>query len=329
MSKKCIGCGVQLQTKNNKLPGFVKNLDQDFCERCFRINHYGDYQVVKKDNKEYLEILKFISKTDSLVLFVVDLFNLSKEVFEMGKKISNPTCVILTKRDLFANDIYDKKFTDAAKCLVDNQLDTVLISSKNNKGYDDLLNAINKYKNGKRVYVIGLTNAGKSTMINQFIKHYSVNSSSITTSNLPSTTLDMLEIKCSEDLIFVDTPGILDNSITNFVDTKTLKNITPKNVIKPITYQIKVPQSILVDNLVRIDIEDFNSITLFFSNNLNVTRFYKEHNRLNELECRNISVNDDSDILISGLGFVKFKKKCNVKIWTLKDVEVSVRKALI
>ena len=43
---KCSGCGVLLQDKNSDELGFVKDLNQDLCERCFRIKHYNDYKKV-------------------------------------------------------------------------------------------------------------------------------------------------------------------------------------------------------------------------------------------------------------------------------------------
>ena len=40
--KKCLGCGAILQDQDAKAKGYVKKLDQDYCQRCFRLNHYND-----------------------------------------------------------------------------------------------------------------------------------------------------------------------------------------------------------------------------------------------------------------------------------------------
>ena len=58
---KCRGCGVSLQNKNVNELGFVKNIDDELCERCFRIKHYNDYKRVIKDNDYVLNILKKLS----------------------------------------------------------------------------------------------------------------------------------------------------------------------------------------------------------------------------------------------------------------------------
>lgn len=329
MTRKCSGCGVLLQTESPEILGYTKNIDGKLCERCFRIKHYGDYQVVEKDNEAYLNILKQVEQTNDLVLYVIDLFNINKEVYELAKMIKNPCLLALTKRDLFASDIYDQKFIDAVNDLPIDVVDTVIVSSKNNRGFDELYSKIINYKKTNHVYVIGLTNAGKSTMLNQLIKHYSNNESEITTSMLPSTTLDMVKIKLDDNITFIDTPGILDHSIASVVKVNELKKIVPKKVIRPITYQIKIPQTIMIENLLRIDLFEKNNVTLFFSNQLSMKRYYKPVSFLETLEKHELDVPNNSDIVISGLGFIKCSRSCRIIIYTLKNVEVSIRKALI
>ncbi len=329
MIKRCTGCGAVLQQDDKEHIGYTKDLSLDQCERCFRIAHYGDYQVVTKDNADYLNILKTIQQTKDLVIFVVDLFNLNQEVYALAKQIHNPCLLVLTKRDLFASDIHDEKFTSYLANLPLNIIDQVLISSKNNTGYDELYEKIQRHQRSNHVYVVGLTNAGKSTMINQLFHHYSKRDCEITTSNLPSTTIDMLPLPFSETLTIIDTPGILDHSITGVIDANLLKRITPKKTIRPITYQIKVKQSIIIDKLLRIDVTPVNSVTCYFANNLPFNRYYKEIDQLSTLQKHILEVPANSDVLIAGLGFIKIVKASRIVVYTLPNVEVSVRKALI
>ena len=44
MTKKCIGCGIELQTEDIKSEGYVDNIDKDVCERCFKLKNYGQYK---------------------------------------------------------------------------------------------------------------------------------------------------------------------------------------------------------------------------------------------------------------------------------------------
>lgn len=329
MTKKCSGCGAILQTSNGKEIGYVRDSNQELCERCFRIRHYGEYQTVEKDNQAYLEILKEISKTGDLVILVVDLFNINQEVRSLAAQITNPCLLVLTKRDLFPKDIYNQKFITYTQEFAPHIVDQVIISSQNNFQFDSLYDKIKKYQQSQTVYVVGLTNAGKSTMLNKLIQNYSDLTREITTSMLPSTTIQTIAIPFSSDLTLVDTPGILDHSIANVVTPSVLKRITPKKMIRPITYQIKVDQSIVIDELVRIDVKAKNDITLFFSSNLKIERYYKNHDRFIHYQRYDLKVPRNHDIIIAGLGFIKVVKPTIITLYTLENVEVSIRPSLI
>ena len=267
---KCYGCGIELQNVDSSKEGYIRDLNKDLCERCFKIKNYNDYKPVTKDNNEYLKILKEINKTNDLVLLVVDVFNISDEIKDIVKLISNDKLLVFTKRDLLPSDMYEEKIL---KYLDFNFIDRIIVSSKKNYHLDLLMNKINKYKHSKDVYVVGLTNAGKSTLINKIIYNYTDILKEITTSNLPSTTLNTIKIDIDSNLCLIDTPGILDNgNIINYIDSETIKKVIPNKEIKPIIYQIKVNQSFIVDEICRIDVQPNNDIVFYFSNNLNIDR---------------------------------------------------------
>jgi len=207
---KCEGCGVKLQDINKTALGYSTDISKSLCERCFRIRNYNEYKTVVKDNKDYINIIKEINNTDDLVILVVDLFNISSNLEEISKYINNNILLVLTKRDILPKSCYDEKFKEYFNRFDLNILDTVIISSIKNYNLDELFNKINQYKTSNRVYVVGFTNSGKSTMINKIIYNYSDNNTVITTSNLPSTTIDSIEVKVSDNLILIDTPGLLD-----------------------------------------------------------------------------------------------------------------------
>jgi len=324
---KCLGCGTILQHDNPNLEGFVSKEGMDYCERCFRIKNYGDYKSIVKDNNTFINILKDINKTNSLVLLVVDIFNLPENFDIIVNNINNPILLVLTKRDLLPKSIYDDRLLEYMDNYNLNLLDKIIVSSSNNYQMDELINKIKTYKTDNNVYVVGYTNAGKSSLINKLIYNYSNNLPTITTSMLPSTTLNNIEIQFDDNLTLIDTPGILEeNSIDNFIDIKTLKMITPKSTIKPITYQIKSKQFIVIDNLVKLGLKD-NNITIFGSNTLKIDRYFKDKEL--ELEKKQIEVDSNTDLVISGLGFIKFTKKEIIEISVLKGVKVYTRKSFI
>ena len=322
---KCQGCGVNLQNTNRENLGYVNDLSKSLCERCFRIRNYNEYSMVSKSNDDYINILKNISNSKDLVILVVDLFNTNNRLEEIFKYLNNNVLLVLTKRDILPKSCYDNKLIEHFKYSV---IDTVIISSLKNYNMDLLYSKINKYKRSNNVYVVGFTNSGKSTLINKLIYNYSDINTYITTSNLPNTTIDSIEIKLNEELTLIDTPGLVNSGdIINYIDANLIKKVIPNKEIKPITYQVKSLETIYVDNLVRIVLSN-NNITMYVSNGLDIKRAYKEDID-NSLECHIIDVKPDNDIVIEGLGFVKFTKSEQVRIYTLKGVNVYKRNSLI
>ena len=324
---KCRGCGALIQTIDKSMEGYSVKEDSLYCERCFRIKNYGDYKQVIKDNNEFLNILSKINATNDLVILVVDLFSISKKVLEITKYLSNDILLVLTKRDLLPLSLHDEKLLSYKDKIGIKSIDEVIISSNKNYNMDILIEKINKYKKSKNVYVVGYTNAGKSTLINKLIYNYSDLDSDITTSILPSTTLSTIDIKLDDELTLIDTPGILDSgNIFNFLNGRELKYITPNKEIKPVTYQIKDTQYIMIDKYAKV-VTSNNNLTFFFANNLKIDRFYKD--RKTSFIKHTLSVDDNQDIVISGLGFIKVTKKGIIDIYTMDEVEVYTRDSLI
>lgn len=330
MSKKCTGCGALFQSSNIDLEGYIaeENYEKSsICERCFRINNYGEYKAVVKDNSTFIDILKGIPKND-LVVLVLDLFNLPSNLDLIKDNISNNILLVLTKRDVLPKVIYEERLLDYVDNYNLNTIDRIVVSSLKNYNFDDLMFKINTIKTSDRVYVIGFTNAGKSTLINKLIYNYDGTKPIITTSMLSSTTLNSIEIKLSEKLTLIDTPGLLEEgSIEGVVSFKMLKNITPKREIKPITYQVKSKQFIIVEDFLKIELAN-NNITMFLSNTLKIDRYYKDRS-VENLVNHNIFIDRNEDLVISGLGFIKFTKKENIIVSLPVGVKVYTRKSLV
>ena len=327
---KCIGCGATLQDKYTEQVGYTKSLDNKLCERCFRINNYNDYKLINKDSSSFIDILKNINKTNDLVILVIDLFNISKNISEIKKYINNDVLLVLTKRDIIPKSCYDEKIKEYFNDFNLNIKEKIIISTLKNYNLDLLYEKINQYKKSKNVYVIGFTNAGKSTLINKIIYNYSSNKCNITTSNLPTTTIDTINIKVNDELTIIDTPGLIDDGdIINYIDIKDLNKIIPKKEIKPINYQIKVLATILIDNFAKLSFIEKNNITIYASNNLNIKRLYKSNNTLENLKKYILNVDEDTDIVIQGLCFINVKYKSSITIYTKENVSVYTRKHLI
>ena len=326
MIKKCIGCGSILQDQDPNQIGFVSSLEKDLCERCFKIRHYNQYQTVEKTNQDYIPILKQIASTNDLVLLVVDLWNMSPKLDEILSYFHDHVLLVMTKRDLLPKGLYEQRLLDYMND--DSFVDKIMISSQKNYQFDLLLEKIKQYQTSQRVYIVGLTNAGKSTMLNQMIKNYTQLNTTITTSMQSSTTLGMIEIPIDDTLTLIDTPGILDEgNLLNVVPPKMLKKIVPKKEIKPISYQIKGTQSILIEDLCSFIIQD-NNIVFYVSNILKIERFYKQK-EISSFVSHTFTLDGKQDVVIPGLGFVKVMKPGKVTVFLPKEVSVYIRKSFI
>ena len=332
--KRCQGCGILLQDENVLQEGYTTNLENDICQRCFRMKNYGEYQMITKSNDEYLDILKGVGETKDLVLYITDLLNLEKNIEQIRNIISNKMILVLNKKDVLPKSVKETKLIDYLASKDIHFEEVIVISVNKNYNIDYLLKKIKFHQTSKNVYVVGHTNAGKSSLINKLIKNYSDKNQELTMSPLPSTTLNTLTIEINDYLTLIDTPGLVDSgSILNYVNEGMVKKISAKKEIKPRTYQLRKNQSIIIEDLVRIDYVsgEKNSFTLFVSNDLKVKRLLNLFNN-DELKNQNkitYEMKYDEDLVINGLGFVKIVNKGTIDVYINKDVETFTRRSLI
>lgn len=333
MNKKCVGCGSLLQSKYPDKDGYINEElinDAKYCKRCFKIKNYGEYTVIT-EKIEFDKIIKDINNTESLVVFLVDILNINQDAIKFLKKFKNEKLIVITKRDVIPKSVKDNKIINYFNENFYRTDNIICVSSYKNKNIDEFLNKIRSL-NYKKVYIVGLTNSGKSTFINAILKSIG-KEPIITTSALPNTTINYIEIKINEDITIIDTPGfVLENSIYNYISFNEVKKITPTKELKVKTYQIKPEETIFVDGLFRIDYlsKHKNSFSFYMNNNLNFNRMkIKTRDTLKALPKKNLHLNPNEDIVINGLGFIKVIKECDVVIYTLDESLISTRKSMI
>ncbi len=114
----------------------------------------------------------------------------------------------------------------------------------------ELLEKIEEYRDGRDVYIVGVTNVGKSTLINQIIKNTAGVQDVITTSQFPGTTLDKIEIPLDDGHFLIDTPGIIHrHQMAHYLGKKDLRIIAPLKEIKPKVYQLNEGQTLFLGGL--------------------------------------------------------------------------------
>lgn len=320
---KCVGCGSILQDTNKNKDGYVLDINDKLCQRCFRIRYYNEYKNTIRDNNDYLKILDSINN-DDLVVYVTSLLDIRLDYIDSFKNV----IVVLTKRDILPKSVKDEKLIKYIKSRY-NPLEVIVVSSVKNYNIDYLFDTLRQYKKNN-IYVVGTTNGGKSTLINKLIKNYSDNDVVITSSMYPSTTLDKIEINIL-GLNIIDTPGLINKgSIVNYIDNNLLKKITIKKEIKPKTYQLNGKGSILIEDLIRLDYDTKGtSMTIYVNNLVNIRFLGKDNNKLLDGKCNKFSLDNNKDIVISDLCFIKFTKNVNLNIYSNYDVLIYERDNLI
>ncbi|MBO8164161.1 MAG: ribosome biogenesis GTPase YqeH [Brevibacillus sp.] len=367
VEKNCAGCGVRLQSEDKTQPGYVppSALAREviICQRCFRIKHYNEVAPVSMDDDDFLRILNSIGAADSLVVKVVDIFDFQGSWLRGLPRFvgGSPILLVGNKVDLLPRNINLNRVRNwlqhEAKERGLRPVDVMLVSAQKGVGIDELLIRIGELRRGRNVYVVGVTNVGKSTLINRIIHDYGSADVEITTSPFPGTTLDTIEIPLEDGCSLVDTPGIINrDQIGHMVSPEDLRLITPRERINPRVYQLNDKQTLFLGGLARVDFVRGNRqpFVVYVSNRLPIHRTKLE--RADELLANHhgellapprretihllppftrhglkIEPGRERDVVISGLGWISLtgKEAAYLEVHVPKGVSVGVRHALI
>ncbi len=363
----CIGCGAAIQTTDKEQAGFTpssaleKGLEtgQVYCQRCFRLRHYNEISDVNISDDDFIKLLHEVGESDALVVNVIDIFDFNGSVIPgLSRFVSgNDVLLVGNKKDILPKSVKDGKvtqwLTERAHEVGLRPVDVVLTSAQNKQAIKELMDKIESHRKGRDVYVVGVTNVGKSTLINAIIQEITGDKDIITTSRFPGTTLDKIEIPLDDGSYLFDTPGIIHrHQMAHYLTAKNLKYISPKKEIKPKTYQLNPEQTLFLAGLGRFDFisGERQGFTAFFENTLDLHRtklagadeFYQKHAGtllvppssqeladFPKLVRHEFSIKEKTDIVFSGLGWIRVNEKAKIAAWAPKGVDVVIRKAII
>lgn len=301
MNKRCIGCGAVLQDTDKKALGYTPKLNNKYCMRCFRLTNYNDLTVsdVAKDNNKIIDI---VNKSGIYSFFLIDSLTINKEIIDIYSKIATKKCILLTKVDLLPRNINLNNYVNNIKYVYKIKEEIYPLSVKSKLNINKIVRIMDE-KNIKKAYVLGCTNAGKSTMINMLL-----NNNTITTSRMPNTTIDFININL-EDKIITDTPGFMVEASPFITDNNYIKKNDYKESLKPLTYQTKDNTNLIIEERFVLGSFGFNSVTTYFNNNIVVKKSYKDIT-----DYTSFNILDNTDIVIKNLGFINIKKKASIKV---------------
>lgn len=361
----CQGCGAHIQTSNPDDAGYTpkSSLEKEnvLCQRCFRLKHYNEVQDVSITDDDFLQMVSSIRNTDGLVVHVIDIFDVDGSLIKSLPRIigDNPIVLVGNKVDLLPKSTNKRRLTQWLRSQAKEAgvivRDVFLISSTQGHGIKELTSRLENYRADRDIYIVGMTNVGKSTFINRLIKGTSGKNDVITTSYFPGTTLGFIEIPLDDKTSVIDTPGIVNKQqMVHYVSDKDLKLITPNKEIKPRVYQLDSAQTLFFGGLARLDFikGDRASFVCYFSNQLpihrtkleNADELYENHigdllsppnaktlENLPRLSKSTHRITEDkTDIVFPGLGWVSIAGNgVSVIAHSPKDVAISVRKSVL
>lgn len=135
-----------------------------------------------------MNLLTQIQDANALIVYVVDIFDFNGSVIPGLHRFvgDNPILLVGNKEDLLPRSLKRSKLRDWLRQRANEAglrpIDVTLLSAKTNQSVDGLLQLIDKYRGDRDVYVVGVTNVGKSTLINQIIRQNTGVKDLITTS---------------------------------------------------------------------------------------------------------------------------------------------------
>lgn len=364
---QCIGCGSLIQTNDPHQMGYLppsaleKGIERGhfYCQRCFRLRHYNELQELAVSDEIFIEKLSHIADDQAYVLHLVDIFDMEGSLIQgLGRLIGQQAfSVVVNKMDLLPSSVKPQRIKRwVANFLKKHDLypqEIFLVSAKRRDTMESLITFIKAKIHRNNIYMVGVTNVGKSTLINQIIHTFGADPQVITTSNFPGTTLDFIELPLTEHHSLYDTPGIVRSSqMIHYLVRKEFGYILPTKMLKPLIYQLNPGQTLFLGGLGRIDYLQGPrmSLTLYVAADLPIHRtksvkaeaFYHTHlggmlyppqkeraAQFPPLVRRDLHLQPDQDIAISGLGWFTVNESIDLSIWLPKGIQYARRDAII
>lgn len=363
---RCAGCGSVIQTTNPDGKGYIdkevlaRRHHDFYCERCFNLIHYNRLIPIKADALKIKEYIDVIAASRSLVVNVVDVFDLAGSFLpEINQYFpDNPILFLANKADLFLKSVKINRITAYLQDFLAEKKMTVtkihVVSAQSGKNMRMLLNTIRELKNNNNVYFFGMTNVGKSSLINGLSQITKGQKGRITVSNITATTLDFIKVNLPDKTVLIDTPGIINpNQVIYNLNYEHQRLLTPKKYIRPLIYQLMPGQALFIGGfgILEFTAGIASSFVIYVPAEIiihrtkieNAIKFYREHcddilkipnpeerEKLGSLVTVATDFGPDKiDITFSGLGFVTLVGTGRVNVTYYEKIKVGFRKAII
>lgn len=365
--KRCIGCGIELQGEDKNKRGYLPQsvLDGDsnelYCQRCFKIKNYGEYIPVSMTRDDYREEVKKALPEADVAIAVFDIIDFEgsfdDEILDVLREMDS--IVVINKIDLIPDEKHPSEVAHWVKKRLGEEgiapFDVAIVSSKKGYGISGIFKKINHfYPDGARALVLGVTNVGKSSIINRLI-----GKNVATESKYPGTTLKSSKKSLTNaNITLIDTPGLIpEGRFSDLVCEKCNLDIVPSGEISRKTYKEGKGRVIFISGMVKMKVMSNEELKPIFSvyASKNVTYHDTNPAKAEEMEkdgrvdlfyppcekcidnykkekivTENFTIQSGEELVFKGLGWVSVKRgPLEVEITYPKRGEIIIREGFI
>lgn len=247
--RRCYNCGAILQCEDEGKEGYIEPRlleggDETvlFCAKCWSTQRYNFAPRGPSISDDYLTMLQDAQASDSLIVYVVDLFSFESSFApSITRQIEGLNIlVIANKRDLLPESASDEELRRyvshrfrMARLQVKED-DVILISLTSTYDVSAIREEIEKRRRRHDVYVIGAAAAGKTQLIYSFLRGYTnVSGEAVSTVYYPGTKIRVMRIPLDSSSYLYDTPGIpTDNAIQSKMNLDAARQVYPSEPVR-------------------------------------------------------------------------------------------------
>ena len=373
ISKKCTGCGIELQFEDEKKEGYVPEekfiMEGDLlCQRCFKIKNYGKNSVNNFKSEDYSkEVLNSVKKSD-IILPIFDIIDFegsfTEEILDYLRDYRS--IVLVNKTDLLPGFVHPTEIADWIKDrLAEEDIvheNIAFISEKSKYGINGVIRKIKSIFPDKKVkaVVLGVSNVGKSSVINLLL-----GKNKITTSKYSGTTLKSINNKIPDtNITITDTPGLIpkEKRLSDMISVETGLKLVPAGEISRKTFKLGDGQIFMFDAFCRFKVKENKAASktevektykpIFSAYSSKNVKFHvakeervedllqgdffeilkgeeKKKYFENKFVTFETTVEENEDLVISGLGWINVKRgPLTIELTVPEGVKVIVRPSI-
>ena len=328
--KKCLGCGALLSLDSNS-PGYALSLEHDYCYACYKLKHYGEVE------KHHHPKTSFKVNPGSVVIFVTSIMYIDLAFTYNLKSLNDDVKIIylVNQIDLLPKntnlDILYKNLRTLANSYQKNYLDIILMSAKNNQDIINLDTYLKELKSND-IYLMGIQNSGKTSIYNALTK-----TQKALAINKAGLTQEIINTRLGNFNLY-DMPGYyVKGYLNSFIPYEEYKKLLPAKEIKPIINQLKIGQSLIIEDLIAVNYIKGESKSFVFYGN---SKIHKTNQVKSETFLTNkniltwtkstykLATNDKYQLSFGDLGFYHIKGEAILEIIHPKGLHITLIKAV-